>query len=1087
MKRSILMAIMVTFALLARGQSQTITGKVTDHSDNSPLPGVSVLIKGTTEGTITDGDGNYSIESSSNDVLAFSYIGFISEEIEVGNQSVINVSLMADITQLDEIVVIGFGTQEKKDVTGSISSVKGETLNEIPAPSFEQALTGRAAGVQVTQSSGVPGAGANINIRGIGTVNNAQPLYVVDGVIMGNISTDYAQISPLSMINPNDIESIDILKDASASAIFGARAANGVVIITTKRGATDQMRVTFSASYSTFVVDDSKFNRLSGPDWAEYYDDLQTYMRDSTYTGQPFVQRVVEGERPQEYNWLDEALRNGVMQDYGISISGGNQNSQYFASLGYMDQTGIMLNSDLKRYSMRLNSDHKFGRLKFGNTFYVARSESNRVGMSDPSDPENNRNLISRLVYINPYHPVYGDDGDWANPNNPADYDPDFEGAMDYINQNALWRMHEFKDFQEQTRLVGSFYGDWEMIDGLNLRSMVSADITYNQIELNEPGNDSLGAASRPASQTALEFSNNQTFTWFIENTLTYNKKFGSHSLTAMAGYQAQNTRYTSSLSRDGDFVNPDPDIWHFGTNEKTQNEIAPGVFQVTDPVVGDGLWEEAWVSYFGRIMYEYKDRYLLTATVRRDGSSKFGSEERWGTFPAFSAGWRIKEEAFMQGIEVISSMKLRAGYGISGSDNTPRYQYQSLIGQQGQFNYSFDETHTQGGALLRPANPFIRWERMKMMNVGLDLGLYKNRLEFVIDYFTKTTEDMFFQIQSPLEGGFESNVSVNAGEVKNSGLELTIRSVNIVSPIRWNTDLNVSFIKNEVVNVANLERIGGTNGVVNQVAPGGEIGEFFGYEVEGIFQDWDEVYNHAYQNQATTGVDSDGDGINDYNTSARDHATGLTNTAPGDVKFRDTNGDGIVDADDWTVIGSPFPDFSWGMTNTFSYKGISLSILLQGVHGVDIYGNSYGRMFSSNGFYAPSTLVTKDRWSPENTGAEYPRIFENDAANENFRPNNQMNIEDGSYVRIKNLRLAYNLPQKILKSISSANAQIYVTATNLVTFTKYSGYDPEVGGSSQRFSGDQSRRQARSWTYGQDSGTVPLTRQFTVGASITF
>ena len=1037
-----------------------ISGTITD-SNGQPLPGASIVEKGTSNGTQSDFDGNFTLEvAGKNAVLVVSYIGFGTKEVVVGEQTKITIPLMESAAGLDEVVVVGYGTQSRKDVTGSISSVGGDIISNIPSASVEQSLSGRMAGVQVISGSGAPGSGATIRVRGVGTLNNNEPLYVVDGIILGNVAGGgQSTVSPLSLINPSDIESIDVLKDASATAIYGARAGNGVVIITTKRGRNQKMNITYETFTSTNIIDGSKYNQMSGPEWADFYSKGEIARGRTEYQGKAFVERILAGEDIPTYDWIGELVRNGTIQSHNLSVSGGNENSNYFSSLSYFDQTGVIYGSDLERYTIRFNSDHKIGeKLKFGNSILLSRSITNRQGNVDPND--NINNYITRGLGMNVYKPIYREDGTYAGSDS---YDPDSGGLLDQDNNHIIWNAKENTNLNSNNRILASVNLDYEIVDGLVFKTMGSIDYSFIKAENRNKANDIEGTMLVLPEDTRLRLRQDEDRKWFLTNTLTYNKTFNDHTVSALAGMQVENSLSTYFSATDGGFENTD--YWFFN-RPHLQREVLDGNGNVvlTLPVytaeVANGQFESGVNSFFGRLFYDYKNRYLLTATVRYDGSSKFGSNKRWGTFPALSGGWRISQEDFMSDVSWISNLKLRAGYGISGSDNVSNYQYASSVGQGGEYNYSFNGGEVNGATLNRLSNPFLRWEEIKMSNIGLDIGLFNSRINIVADYYDKVTSDLFLPFAPSLELGNESNPNGNLGEVSNKGLDLSISSVNMQGAFNWTTDFVFGTVKNEILKLpSDADRFVNT---YNISRVGEEVGAIYGYELDGIFQNWEEVYDHAYQDQAV--IEFDENNIPIYDTAARDEETMRTSTSPGDFRYKDLNGDGFIDADnDRKVIGSSIPDFTWGLTNTFSYKGISLTAFFQGVQGVNVYN------------LVSTTYPTRNRlnaWNGEGSTNIEPRI----AGNGNGRTS-AYSVENASYARLKNLRIAYNLPQSVIENIGMNAVQLYLNGTNLFTITNYTGYDPEIG---LRDAGDNE-------TAGIDRGQYPLTRQFTFGAKISF
>lgn len=1083
--KSLLRLTIILFSLLCVGLTfgqQTVTGTVTDADDGIPIPGANVLVQGTTTGAVVDFDGNYSIQATADAILVFSYIGYETQEVPVNNRKVVDVALTVSAEELSEVVVIGFGTQEREDVTGAISSVTGEDLNETPVPSFEQALSGRAAGVQVNTGSGVPGAGASIRVRGIGSTNNSEPLYVIDGIIIGNpAGGGQSSISPLALINPNDIESIDILKDASATAIYGARAGNGVIIISTKRGKEGRMTLNYDVYTAMNFVEKDNFNALSGPQWARYISEINAEAGNDDYSGKPFVDKVLGGFNAPEYGWFEEAYDPGQIISHNLSLNAGSEKSQYYSSLSYFDQQGILSNSDLERYTLRFNSDHQVtDKLKFGNTLTISRSEANTYGNVDGNS--NGRRWIGRLLQANPYKPIFAPDGSYAG---ISAMDPDAEGQLDYANRHEIWELENQFDKQTRNRILASIYSDIEVVEHLDFHIMGSVDWSFNKDERRQPANGIEGAANLDRTSTSLNLNSAELRTWFIESTLTYANTFGKHNMSLMAGYQAQNELNKGFGASAGGFVNTE--YWFFNRPQLTNDIVdSEGNVVATVPLVFPGVSnfqnESAFVSLFGRFIYDYDNKYLLTATVRRDGSSRFGSQQRWGTFPAASAGWRISQEEFMEGLDNLSNMKLRVGYGISGSDNTSLYQPSSVVSAGPDEEYVLNGGPIPGATVTRLGNPALSWEEIKMFNVGLDLGFYGGRLKLTMDYFDKITDGLLLPFAPAAEAGAIENPSGNLGKVSNKGFELAVNTINVTGEdFYWSTDFNISTVKNEVLALPeDADRFGSLNQLsgietVNITRVGEEIGSLYGFETNGVFQNWDEVYAHAFQNQSVSGFNDDGTPIYSSNT---DQATANSSTAPGDLRFVDQNGDGIIDADnDRVIIGSTIPDFNWGLTNTFRYKNFDLSILLQGVHGVDAFNGL--RVFTERGtaVWENKSAAVLNRWTGEGTSTTMPRSAITDP-NANDRVSDHF-VEDASFVRIKNVRLSYSPPLDFLQdsTMGGLKANIYVVGTNLLTFTEYSGFDPEIG---LRQGGDPE-------TAGFDGGIYPLTRQFTLGVQLSF
>jgi TonB-linked SusC/RagA family outer membrane protein len=1042
--------------LPAKSQQQpTVSGTVSDES-GQPLPGVTVLVKGTTRGTVTNADGNYSLTNIPEDAtLVFSFVGMRTQEIEVGNQTSINVTMAVDAIGIEEVVAVGYGSIKKRDLTGAISSVKAEDIQKIPVANIDQALTGQAAGVQVVSNSGEPGGGASIRIRGIGTVNNAEPLFVIDGIPIDN-SFNRSQTT-LTSINSADIESIEILKDASALAIYGARAANGVVLITTKRGQAGQLLFELDAWTSVNVLDQN-IEMLNGKEWASYYQDaLNSIGNTIDQNSQSWLNAINNGSiNPPTFDWLGEAIRPAITQSYQIGASGGNERSVFALSGNYLNQEGVFKNNDLKRYSFRINSDHKISEIfKFGNTLTFSRIETQTHGAGDPTG--NDAPHIRSIMGQNSFKPIFNSEGDYADLN-------DFDAIiLDHSPVHPIWALQERSRLRFENRLLGSLFGEYKIINGLTFKSIFSIDLRQNELYEHSPWNELEGNANNPVGRSSVYRNNQESLVWYLDNTLTYQKSIGSHSFTALLGNQAQEGTYRGFNVSGNTIPNNDFPFIRFTTTELING--------------GDYENSNSWLSYFGRIFYDYNSKYLITATVRRDGSSRFGPGKRYGTFPAASIGWRVSEESFMENIN-IDNLKIRASYGITGSENAGNYQFIGTVGTGVVYDYIFGPDLTvQGRTIRRLPNDLLQWEETKQANFGLDLGLINNRLTFSADYFNRITDKMFLEFQPPVEAGIEENTSGNLGQITNSGFEFVLNTVNSVKTLDWTTSINLTMLKNRVDELANDNAPRYTlgawgSGTTNITEVGGEIGALFGYVTDGLFQNWNDVYAHAYQNQAVTGTHDDkGNPI--YDTDSRNT---INFTAPGDVRFADLNNDGIINDDDRTVIGSTIPDFLWGLTNTLSYQGLHLSFFFQGAHGVDIFNHLRRLQEGMNATNADNMRATvKNRWTAEGTSNKMPRLNVNDP-NNNTR-NSDLWVEDGSYVRLKNLRLAYDLPKSLMNSAGMQNLQLYFNATNLLTFSDYQGFDPEIG----------NRNPTRSETAGTDNGNYPLTKQFTFGLKATF
>jgi TonB-dependent starch-binding outer membrane protein SusC len=1041
-------------------QQQTVSGRITDKG-GEPVIGANVMEKGTSNGTITDLNGRYSLRlGTENPALMISSVGFLSVEIPVEGRNQIDISLEEDIQSLEEVIVVGYGTQKKSDITGAISSVRMEELQKIPVASVDQALNGQTPGIQVVSNSGEPGGGASIRIRGVGTVNNAEPLYVIDGIPIDNSFNRYQ--TALTSINPSDIERIEILKDASALAIYGARAQNGVVMITTKRGQKGKLKLNLDV-WTSLNVMEQNIEMLSGPDWAEYFQDgLNSVGLTIDSVSQAWLDDINSGSaNPPTYNWIEEATRQAVSQSYQLGASGGNEYSVFSVSAGYMKQEGIFKNNYLERFSFLLNSDHQISkRLKFGNTLTISRVETETNGAGEPN--QNNSPFIRRLMEMNPYKPIYNDTyyagiNDFAAP------------ILDHSQVHPIWQILDRSRFRTDNRVLGSLYGEYKILEGLKFKSSFSIDVIHRNMNQHQGYNEIEGNANMEVGRSFVGKNYNEAKVWYLDNTLTYDKTFGKHSINLLLGTQAQQGTYQGFDIMGNNIVNNDFPFVSF-----TTQDLISG---------GDFYNRNSWLSYFGRVFYDFDSKYLITATVRRDGSSRFGRDKRFGTFPAASFGWRITNEEFMKDVPVLDNLMLRTSYGITGGESAGNYQYIGTLGTGTIYDYVFgQDVVVQGRTIARLPNEQLQWEETKQANIGIDAGILSNRIYFSLDYFNRVTDKMFLEFAPPLEAGTEENPSGNLGKITNSGLEFVINSVNLSGgELYWTTNFNFTFFNNVVDELANnnAPRFSNYNAlgaeIINTTQVGYEVGALYGYVTDGIFQNWEEVYAHDYQNQQRDAAaeTAAGEGSIIYDETSKND---VSFTAPGDIRFVDQNNDGIINESDKTIIGSTIPDFIWGMNNTFAYRGLELSIFIQGVHGVDIYNHLRRLQEGMNTAQAENMRVSvKDRWTSEGSSDDFPRLNVNDP-NNNFRISDRW-IEDGSYIRLKNVRIAYDLPSAWMESAKISQAQLYLNLTNLITITDYQGFDPEVG----------NRNPTRSETAGTDLGNYPLSKQFTLGLKLNF
>ncbi|WP_232834868.1 SusC/RagA family TonB-linked outer membrane protein [Pleomorphovibrio marinus] len=989
--------------LMAQGdQPFTVSGTVTSEDTGETLPGVNVLVKGTSRGTATDINGEYAIEVPGSDaVLSFSFIGFQVQEETVGNRTTVDVVLGQELSALSEVVVIGYGTQERARVTGAISSVSSDEIRALPVPNLASAIQGRAAGVTVT-NSGAPGADPLVRVRGIGTVGNNDPLYVIDGVPAGG----------LNQINPADIESIEVLKDASAAAIYGSRAANGVILVTTKKGAIGAAKVTVDSYYGT----QTPWRQLDLLDRDQYLD----YGRDLLANGgEPNPQRFDNLGPYADVNtdWQGEMFRTAPIQDHNISISGGSESVLYNFSVGYFKQEGTMRGTGFERVSLRSNTDFKINdRIKIGQTLTVAYSDRDNEPFSG------GRSQIEHMVKQVPYIPVRDPSrlGGFRAPDRVDGSDPENPVLNAELRQN---RQQDFK-------ILGTAYLDINILEGLDYKFLVGMDIGIGTQDQYTPRFDAGDFNFQPFA------SINETRTSFvsplISNQLSYKKEFGKHNIDLL-GVLEQQTWVSRNLNGQGQ---------NFLTNDV---RVLQGVQNQTTT---SGRTDYALISYVGRFNYDYDQKYLFSASVRRDGGSRFGPANKWGTFPSVSAGWRISEEMFMQAVSAVSDLKLRASYGETGNDRIGDYVYQGTINSN--HFYNFDGSLEGGSTVSALANADLRWETTIMQNIGIDLGLFNDRLMLSGEWFDNTTEGMILGVPIPPSLGYDGAPVANVGTVKNRGVEFTAGYRKYDGNFQFSVDGNIGFITNELTSLGVGNTIFGPGFQGDQLTfteEGQPIGYFLGWETDGLFQTGDDTSQQP-------------------------------NASPGDIRFRNISGGDEIGAEDRTYLGHYMPDFTYGVNISANYKNFDLTMFWQGVQGNEIFNLLRYHTEGMTRLFNASTVVM-DRWTPENPNTDVPRAVSGDP-NRNARASSRW-IEDGSYLRLKNLSIGYTVPAPVLESFSRGNItnlRVYVSSQNLLTFTNYSGYDPEIA-----------VRTGINSTLGAgiDFGQFPAARTILAGLQLTF
>ncbi|WP_128546987.1 SusC/RagA family TonB-linked outer membrane protein [Larkinella soli] len=1020
---SLCAAVLTTAGLMAQ-PSATVSGRVTDENAQT-LPGVNVTVKGTQTGTTTSAEGVYRLNvPAGRTVLVISYVGYLTREVAIDGRSTLDVQLQPDNKTLGEVVVVGYGTQEKKDLTGAIASVGAKDIQKLPVSGVDQALQGQVAGLQISQSNGAPGANTSILIRGIGSISGGnEPLFVIDGYPVTNSGIG----NPLNTINPNDIESVDVLKDASSTAIYGSRGSNGVIMITTRRGKAGKTRIEVDA-YTGFQEVAKKLDLMNTREFAQFVIDG----RNNGYLDNVAGANISDpnSKRPNSYqipsvllgdlsrlpdtDWQDAIFRQAPIRNYQIAASGGNENLRYSVSGGYFNQKGIIISSGLERYTFRVNLDARLSdKFNVGITMlpsFTRQDDVSAIGHSGGA-------VVQSALSLPPYLPVYNADGSYTVTNQPT------EGNISYPHPVQLAR--ELTIEGTQFRFFGNAYAEYALLKDLKFRVTLGTDLNYSKNRRFQPNTIDPTTILTNASATNSEATN-----WLNENTFTYKKRFGDHALDAVAGFTAQKA-YANSMNAQATKF-PDNLI----------DNINGGIVNAG----GESITVHTMLSYLARVNYGYKDRYLLTATLRRDGSSRFGADNRWGTFPSASVGWRVSEEPFLKGLRFLSDLKLRASYGLTGNNAIGDYR---AIGLLRDANYVIGNALTPGLARSTFTNGLLGWESMKQLDLGIDLALFNNRLSITADYYDKRNTDMLFNIQTPSATGLTSAI-VNLGEVQNRGVELSLTTRNTTGAFKWTTGFNLTANRNRVLSMSTeAERIfstaaGRANYAVTQA--GDPIGSFFGRRTLGVFQTDEEATAYGKQPFAKAG----------------------------DFKWADLNNDGRVDDNDREVIGSPHPNLFFGFNNNFSYRGFTLDVLTNGMVGQEIFDATF--MINNAGVQNQLREVYENRYvSPAQPGnGVYGRSIRGSRNNNNVFSTSY--LFDGSFWRIRNVSLSYTLPGSLTNRLKMNGIRVYATATNLFTITKYHGYDPEVSNS-----GDDLR------AAGLDFGTYPQARTYTFGLNLTF
>lgn len=1021
-------SLLILGSVFSLSAANIVTGTVVDTS-NSPLIGVSVMVEGTNVGALTNVDGKYSIDAPQNATLVFSYIGFTSQKIKVGNQSVINVTLAEDVKNIDEVVVVGYGTQKKSVVTGAIASVRSKDMESMVIPRIEDALKGRTAGVTVASSSGAPGTSATVMVRGITSINNREPLYVVDGITLSG---------GIDQINKSDIQSIEVLKDAASAAIYGTASAAGVILITTKKGSAGAMKVTLNSTYGV-QSPERKLALLNAAEYAVLRNESSINSGGLAIFSDPTSLGKGTDWQAQVFNY------SAPIQNHELSITGGGEKSTYFASVGYYDQTGIIASdvSSYKRVSLRLNTDHKVKKwLSVGTSINF----NNVKSKTNVSENDYYGNVLNSAISLDPITPVIYPDKNIVMPNQYAVKDDNgyYYGISKYviqemINPLAFIQVNKDNSFNYGTNFAGNFYVQIEPVKGLQFRSQLGGRMSYWGSESFSP--------LRYYSSTQMNVLKNsytkarsQGLSYTFTNTASYSKKINNHSFTALIGTEVREES-SSNLS-----------TVYNGIPVSSLKDASMNVSIVKDDISAWG-WEAQpyrLLSYFGRVNYDYMNKYIFTGIVRRDGSTRFGTDNRFGNFPSASVRWNVQNEDFWKNNDICDALNVRLGYGVNGSDRIKDFGFISLMQNVGGAMFGSDQIFL-GTAPAAPANAGLKWERTTQTNFGIDATLFRN-LSLTLDFYRKATSDMLMVKKIPGYVGATNNPVSNVASMENNGIEF-----NVTYNKQLNSGLNLSILGNIAYNVSkvtklsdnpyeSLAKMQASNYEVERLMVGKPYGMFWGFKTDGVFQTQEQI--DAYLN--------------------KDGAKIQPNAKPGDLKWQDVDKDGKITEADRDNIGLAIAPVTFGLTFKTEYKNWDATVFGQGVTGNKIC-NQIRRLDVPTSNYLRSAL---GRWVGEGTSNSYPRLTDSDS-NGNFTNMSDFYLEDGAYFRLKTIQIGYTLPKSIVSKVSIEKLRVYATSNNLFTLTKYTGYDPEIGG-------DQG-------IYGIDRAVYPQARSFMLGVDLTF
>lgn len=1018
-KYTMLYAVIFLLSITTSGlaQSHEVNGTVTDAETGESLPGVNILIQGTSQGTTTDLDGEYQISADPDAVLVFSYVGYESLEIPIEGRAVIDVSLSQAALMGEELVVVGYGSQERRDITGSVATVNTNDFNQGMISSPEQLIQGKISGVQVVQNSGEPGAGMSINIRGAGSINaNNSPLYVIDGhpvtndaAVSGSGTSQFTQTrsprNPLRSLNVEDIESITVLKDASAAAIYGSRGANGVVLIETKRGQAGSLVVNYDGSVGSQNV----ANKLDLLSPQEYRDVLNGIIDDGGGNPELRIDQISNGGT----DWQNEIFKNNaITQKHNISFSGGNESTTYFLSLNYLDQQGAVINSQFERYGGRINLDHSTGKFDFG--LNLSASASNDDFVANGFDLNERAGAINAAINYDPTISVRNENGEFNR-----------AGSITIDNPVAIATGKD--SWKDSYRVIGSVFGEYSFSSNLLFRLKAGGDVLSERRDTYIDRTTIDGGPSGGIA-TILDGSN---VDYEIDATLNYQESFNEHDINALLGISTQKIVQNSASMKGESFPSDVTRTFNMGFAD-------PSLVEINSNKV-----ESRLQSTMGRINYSFRNTYLLTATMRIDGSSRFGENERYGYFPSFALGWNMHEEGFFEPLSnYLSTLKIRGSWGRTGNQEIGNYQSITTFG--GGQPIAYDGVQVTTNDPTRLGNPGLKWETNEQRGVAIEFGLFENRINGEVEYFNRLTKDMLLALPVPQSTGFSSQLS-NVGEIKNSGFEFSLDATLISSSdFNWNTNVSFSTLNNEVRDLGPIPRIvtgsAGFSGGIGLITEGEPLFSFFGYEVDGVWQQNDDF------SQTTD------------------------NVSPGDIKFRDINGDGTITEEDRVILGSSFPDFQWSFGTNLNYKRFNLNFFFTGQEGVHMLNNTLAETYFPVNFRRNRLAEPLlNRWTPENPSNKFPSFV--NPTSQGQKTVNSRTVEDASYIKLQNVTLTYNLP-RLHEALRSAS--IYLTGTNLFTITDYSGFDPSIN-------------PAGNANFRIDWNAYPSTRTYIVGIRLGF